>query len=273
MHIIYQHRRIALLGNEDFVQGDVFDPAACIRAYRNYYAAVTDIDRNVGRILDRLQALGQLENTLVIYTSDHGLALGHNGFWGKGNSTRPLNMYEVSLRIPLILRWPGNLARGHTVAHCVDHYDTFQTICDMAAISPPAGGWPGRMHTGYAYPGYSYTSLAQGTALPEWNETRYGEYGDLRMIRTPHDKLVKRYPNGPDDLFDLLHDPEERINLAGRPDMAEIQTALRTDLESYYTRYTDFTSSGLRVKKLRRHNVRSEAWRDGKRESRGLQIY
>src|SRR5262249_37610945 len=112
--------------------------------YQSYYAAVTDIDRGVGRILDRLRAQGRLEDTLVIYTSDHGCALGHQGFWGKGNATRPLNMYEVSLRVPLILRWPGGVKTGQIVDCCVDHYDTFMALCQWAGITLSDRVYPGR---------------------------------------------------------------------------------------------------------------------------------
>jgi hypothetical protein len=93
------------------------------------------------------------------------------------------------------------------------------------------------------------------------------------MIRTPEYKLVRRYSHGPDDLFDLINDPGETVNLAGDAAYAEVQTALLADLEGFYARYVDPAKSGLRVKQLRQHNERSEAWRDGLREARGLQVY
>ncbi|HYN87449.1 MAG TPA: sulfatase-like hydrolase/transferase [Ardenticatenaceae bacterium] len=257
--------------NEDFPQGDAFTRDDLLRRYTGYYAAVTGMDRGVGRIVAWLRERGQLDNTLIVYTSDHGLALGHNGFWGKGNSTRPLNMYETSLRVPLILHWPREFARGHVVGHCVDHYDTFQTICDVAGVGAQgSASWARPADT---YPGRSVRPLARGEELRDWRETRYGEYGDLRMTRTERYKLVRRYPDGPDDLFDLLHDPEERINLAGRPEYRELRAALLADLDAFYARYEDPAKSGLRVKALRQHNESSEAWRDGRREARGLQVY
>jgi arylsulfatase A-like enzyme len=252
--------------NEGFPQGDTFDQAALRECYASYYAAVADIDRNAGRILQRLHEQGQLDDTLVIYTSDHGLALGHHGFWGKGNSTRPLNMYETSLRVPLLVRWPTRLPRGHLVAHYVDHYDTFQTICKWAGISPADRG-------ARVYPGHSYHELAQATPAGTWSGTRFGEYGDLRMIRTPHYKLVKRYPDGPDDLFDLDGDPHETVNLADQAEVAAVKASLTRELEAFYTQHEDPVKSGLRIKQLRQHNLRSEAWRDGIREARGLQVY
>ena len=75
--------------------------------YIGYYAAVTEIDDNIARVLGALEQRKLRENTIIIYTSDHGCAIGHKGFFGKGNSTRPLNMYEISLQVPLILSGAG----------------------------------------------------------------------------------------------------------------------------------------------------------------------
>jgi arylsulfatase A-like enzyme len=252
--------------NEGLAGGFQPDEAQIRSRYRGYYAAVTEIDREVGRLLDYLAALGQLDNTIVIYTSDHGCALGHQGFWGKGNSTRPLNMYEVSLRVPLLIRWPERIAPGQTLERCVDHYDTFQTICNWVAVDLDS-------YQARAYPGRSYTRLVEQGQDPAWDDTRYGEYGDLRMIRTPAYKYVKRYPFGPFDLFDLVNDPGETLNRAGWNEYRTIQDELEQQLESWYAEHQHSQKSGLRVKNLRQHNERSEAWRDGLRERRGLQVY
>ena len=252
--------------NEGFPQGDDYTDEDCLSRYRSYYAAVTDMDRNVGRILDRLREQGRLDDTVVMYASDHGLTLGHHGFWGKGNSTRPLNMYETCIRVPLLIRRPEEIPPGTVVTRCVDHYDTFQSICDWAGVTPGVANARGD------YPGRSYRPLARGEPM-DWDDTRFGEYGDLRMVRTPQWKLVKRYPHGPNDLFDLVSDPGETRNLSGLPDYAEVEARLTVELEAFYARYEDPAKSGLRVKDLPRFNERSEAWRDGLREARGLQVY
>jgi len=251
--------------NEGFPQGQAFTEEQCVRAYRAYYAAVSEIDRNLARVLSKLDELGLAENTVVVYTSDHGLTLGHHGFWGKGNSTRPLNMYETSLRVPLIWRGPG-VPLGAHVADNVDHYDTFQSICDLAGVDLSR-------YASRNYPGRAYNSVLAGQPLVDWDQTEYGEYGDLRMIRTPEFKLVRRYPDGPDDLFDLANDPGETLNLADDPRYTETRSKLLVQLESWYAQHDDPAKSGLRVKQLRQHNRGSEAWRDGLRESRGLQVY
>jgi len=176
--------------NEGFAEDAVAtDEEARIR-HMSQYAAVTDIDQNIGRILDTLEALGQMDNTVVIYTSDHGLSLGQHGFWGKGNGTRPLNMYDVSIRVPLIVYGAG-IPGGVEVEGCVDHFDTFQTICELCGVE---------LDLEVRYPGQSYLPLVLGEQVEDWDDARYGEYGDLRMIRTLHYKLVRRYPRGPNDL-------------------------------------------------------------------------
>lgn len=241
--------------NEGFGAGVVPDAALRRECLIGYHAAVNEIDAGVGRVLARLDAVGRLDEAIVIYVSDHGCSLGQNGFFGKGNSTRPLNMYDVSLRVPLLMRGPG-LRAGTTVDRCVDHYDLFQAVLDAAQIPAP----PGRH-----YPGRSLLPLARGES-PDWDDTRYGEYGDLRMIRTPAAKLVRRAPHGPDELFDLARDPGETSSV---PDAARDPRAapLADRLERWYAAHERLETSGLRVASLPRHNLTSEAWRDGLRAS------
>ena len=226
--------------------------------YVGYYAAVTEIDDNIARIVAALKANGQWENTILIYTSDHGCALGHQGFFGKGNSTRPLNMYDISLRVPLIITGPG--IAPQVVPQYVDHYDTFHTIAELAGLSLLNQDCAGR----------SYAPLLRGEDI-DWDDTRYGEYGDLRMIRDERWKLILRYPNGPHDLFDLQTDPTERVNFyAEQPQTVD---ELKARLDAFYRRHEVESRSGLRVKEQPIHNGSSEAWRDGRREARGLQAY
>ena len=227
--------------------------------YIGYYASVSELDDNIARVLAALKARGYWENTIIIYTSDHGCAIGHHGFFGKGNSTRPLNMYEVSLQVPLIIAGAG--APAQVLPHYVDHYDSFRSICELAGLDAPQA----EVNTGQ-----SYAPLLRGESI-DWDYTRFGEYGDLRMIRDERWKLVYRYPNGPQDLFDLQSDALEQDNLyAARPDVA---AELKQRLDAFYAEREVAELSGLRVKQQPAHNGRSEAWRDGKREARGLQIY
>lgn len=227
-----------------------------------YYAAVTELDENIGCIMDHLRQAGRYDETTIIYTSDHGCAIGQHGFFGKGNSTRPLNMYETSLHVPLIWAGPG-IQAGQVRGEYVDHYDTFRTILDVAGVT---------LADTSPFPGQSYAPLLHGAAL-DWSNTCFGEYGDLRMFRDERWKLVWRFPDGPHDLFDLQADPGEKVNLHGQPGTEATVQHLKAVLDAFYSRYSVEEKSGLRVKDLPRHNVSSEAWRDGRREARGLQVY
>ena len=93
------------------------------------------------------------------------------------------------------------------------------------------------------------------------------------MIRTSRCKLVQRHPNGPHELFDLVSDPAEKRNRIGDGSLAAVAAQLRGRLEAFYATHEVREKSGLRVKLLPRHNASYEAWRDGLREERGLQIY
>ncbi len=240
-------------GSNDLSEQDLLD------RYIGYYTAVNEIDDNVARVIGVLRQRDQLENTIIIYTSDHGCAIGHHGFFGKGNSTRPLNMYEISLRVPLIIAGPG--IESGTRAEYVDHCDAFHTICALAGVDLPAGE---------TYAGQSYLPMLRGESMT-WDNTRYGEYGDLRMIRDERWKLVWRHPAGPHELFDLEADPGESLNLYDQN--REVAAAMKARLDEFYAGHEREERSGLRVKDLPRHNGGSEAWRDGRREARGLQIY
>jgi len=259
-HDLPEYRPHPWLKNEGMVTAACGDAAELRRRYVGYHAAVAELDREVGRVLAALDERELRESTIVIYVSDPGCALGHQGFLGKGNSTRPLNMYETSLRVPLLIRGPG-IDSGRWIRELVDHYDLFEVILEWAGLPPGGDGFPGR----------SLAPLTAGKAV-SWPGEKFGEYGDLRMIRTERYKWVRRYPNGPFDLFDLEIDPRETFNLAGWEDYRDVQAELDARLADWYSHHEDPEKSGLRVKELPRHNSH-EAWRDGHREARGLQVY
>ena len=96
------------------------------------YACIENIDRQVGRVLERLKATGELDNTYVIFTSDHGIAVGRHGLTGKQN------LYEHTWRIPFLVRGPG-IAAGSRASGYVYLLDVLPTLCDLAGIEVPAG--------------------------------------------------------------------------------------------------------------------------------------
>ncbi len=224
-------------------------------AHVQYYAAASDLDEQVGLLIDELDLQGILQDTLVFYVSDHGLNLGHHGLWGKGNASRPANMLEESIRVPLILHYPRAIAAGRVRTEFVDHTDLFQTLLDFAGVSLSADQRSRRR-----YPGRSFRPLLQGQALPDWRTVQYGEYGDVRMIRTTGSKLVRRYPDGPHLLFDLNGDPRETTNLFAASQYQPLAQDLTARMEAFFNTFEEPARSGLNVTSLPHYND-AEAWR------------
>lgn len=225
-------------------------------AQAQYYASVSQVDEAVGRLVDELEALGLRESTLLVFTSDHGLNCGQHGIWGKGNGTLPLNMVEESIRIPLIFNQPGALFGNQHRREFVDQCDIFQTLVEYAGLelAPRAENY---------YPGRSFFAMLDNSrALANWRTVQFGEYGDVRMVRTETHKLVRHHLQGCCQLFDLQADPRETVNLANEPGQQARVEDLTARMDEYFRRYEDPLKSGLRVRELPRHNG-VEAWRAG----------
>ena len=205
---------------------------------KGYFAAVTTMDHNLGRLLDRLAELGLRENTLVVFLSDNGFSCGHHGFWGKGNATKPRNMYENSIRVPAIFSHPGRLAEGRVEDAIVSAYDFMPTLLDYLELPAPSG---------CNLPGRSFLPVLRGESQTAREDVIiYDEYGPVRMIRTEEWKYVYRHSYGPHELYDLTHDPDERRNLADDPSQKERIAELRERMDAWFDRYVIPTRDGLR---------------------------
>jgi uncharacterized sulfatase len=209
----YRDRRLAI---PDF-PGLPSDRVRQLR--RAYYASVSSVDRNVGRLLDRLESLRLAQQTIVIFTSDHGYMIGEHGLWHKGNATwliqgktgpRP-NMFDDAIRVPLLVCWPGVVAPGTMIDRVVSNLDLFPTILDMVRLGVPEN---------LVLHGRSLVPLLRGQS-PSWDDTLLGQYdmhhdrvARMRMIRTPEWKLIRHFePDGQDELYHLAVDPGELRNL------------------------------------------------------------
>ena len=193
---------------------------------RGYSSLVTGMDRNVGRVLDYLDRSGLRANTTVVFTADQGYNTGHHGVWGKGNGTWPFNMYEESIRVPLIWNHPGRIAAGRTLRPMVSSYDYFPTLLDWLGIASPAAGAADR-------PGRSYAGFLRGKAPAAWQNRLYFEYSMVRAVRTENLKLVMRTKEWESELFDLEADPGETRSVFGD---AKRRAALQADLEKFFRR-------------------------------------
>jgi len=221
-------------------------------AQAQYYAAVSHVDEIVGRLVGTVDGAGKLSDTLVVYTSDHGLSCGHHGIWGKGNGTRPLNMVEESIRVPLILNWPGVLPAAMRCGELVDHLDLFQTLAEAGEA---------RLPTNVDFAGKSLRPLlVEPDGGGSWRDVQFGEYGTVRMARTKRYKLIQRHPFGPDELFDLEADPRECRNLIGSSSHQAVRSELSLQIEAHFGRYTRPGKSGTLEAELPQHNM-TEAWR------------
>ncbi|NLG49051.1 MAG: sulfatase-like hydrolase/transferase [Chloroflexi bacterium] len=211
------------LGNRAMLQG--------------YFAAVTAMDANVGRILDRLDALGIRVNTLVIFASDNGFSCGHHGFWGKGNGTEPRNMYENSIKVPFIIRHPGVIPAGVEQQAIVSAYDFMPTLLDYLGLPLPSERPIVGESVLPAFLGQEHAGREQVVL--------YDEYGNTRMIRTAEWKYVHRYPDGPHELWDLVNDPDERHNCVDDPAQAARVRELCARMEEWFARYVEPMTDGL----------------------------
>jgi choline-sulfatase len=202
-----------------------------------YFAAVSAMDAAIGRVLDELDEHGLTESTLVVFMSDNGMNLGHHGIWGKGNGTRPQNMYDTSVKVPCIVSQPGRIPAGRISDALLSGYDFFPTIVDYLDLAHD---------TGRRKPGRSFRRVLEGQAAgDEAPIVVYDEYGPVRMVRTSDWKYVHRYPDGPHELFDLRADPGERSNLVDDPTTASMVGTLRARLEDWFTTYVDPRRDGV----------------------------
>jgi arylsulfatase A-like enzyme len=195
-----------------------------VQSMHAYSALVSGVDRNVGRVLKRLEEMGVRENTLVIFTADQGWNAGHHGVWGKGNGTVPFNMYEESLRVPMIWNHPGGIRAGQTLDPMISSYDYFPAILDYLGIRAPADR---------RRPGRSYAGFLRGNR-PPWRNRLYFEYSYVRGIRTENLKYIERTKEWPSELYDLEADPGETRNAIDDVRHRKQLEALRTDLKAFF---------------------------------------
>jgi len=201
-----------------------------------YFTAITAMDQNIGRILDWLEQNNLRKNTLIFFTSDNGMNMGHHGIWGKGNATFPMNMFEESIKVPAIISQPETIPQNITCEQPLSHYDFMPTILDYLNIPyKPTKPLPGK----------SFAPILRGKPL---NNSKpiiiYDEYGPVRMIRTKQWKYIHRYPNGPHELYNLKNDPAETTNLIDNPKHQPTITELRTKLNKWFEKYVDPNKDG-----------------------------
>jgi len=208
---------------------------------QGYFAAVTAMDQNIGRLLDLLEEKNLTENTLICFMSDNGFNCGHHGIWGKGNGTFPLNMYDSSVKVPFIMSHKGYLPENQVCETMLSAYDFMPTLLDYLGFENPDSG---------RLPGHSFVSLLLGGESVGLPVVVFDEYGPVRMIRSREYKYVHRYPYGPDELYNLEKDPDEDVNLINAAEYKGIVIELRKALEQWFYRYVNPEIDGAREEVL-----------------------
>jgi choline-sulfatase len=185
-----------------------------VKVHRSeYFAIITHLDRQIGRILDALVDSGKANDTLIVFTADHGLAVGHHGLMGKQN------LYEHSVRVPFVVAGPG--------IEPMRHIDVPIYLQDIMPTTLEFAGVPIPKHVGFS----SLLPLLRGKTNEATHQSIYGAYIDLQRSVTRNNEKLILYPEARvARLYNLLDDPEEQNDLADDPSHADRLAALYTEL-------------------------------------------
>jgi choline-sulfatase len=184
------------------------------RATAAYYGMVDHIDTLYGHVLEQIEYVGQdLDDWIIVYTSDHGEMLGEHGIWEKQK------FYEASGRVPLIIRWPKGFDGGRVVEENVNLCDLFATLSDLAGLPIPDG-----------LDSRSLVPLLNGDNS-NWNNETVSQFGQHNVM-IKQDSLKYQYygPDMPEVLFDLQKDPTENTDYIEEPAYSEAVTSFRARL-------------------------------------------
>ena len=209
-------------GKTDTLSGDALKRWKYQRYMQDYLACVQSIDDSVGRLLDWLDRHGLAENTVVFYTSDQGFFLGDHGLYDKRF------MYEESLRMPFLVRWPGVIRPASVTDAMAMNPDFAPTFLEIAGLAVPAD-----------MQGRSLVPLLRGQQPADWRTSMYYRYyhdpGDHNTrahygIRTLTHKLIYFWKKDQWELYDLAKDPYELNNLYNDPASQPLVAKLKKEL-------------------------------------------
>ena len=171
-----------------------------------YHACISFIDAQLKLILDSLRSSGEWENTIVLFTSDHGYHLGDHFLWGK------VSLFDIGARVPFILRAPGLTKEGSSSEEMVELVDVYPTLADLAGLTPPPHLQGASLRPLLDHPErrigreFAYSVVSRGSSLGYALRNQRWRYG--------------KWPDG-EELYNLTTDPAEKNNLADRPHHAE----------------------------------------------------
>ncbi len=198
-------------------------------AWRKYYEAISALDAEVGRVMDTVRNSSLSTNTLVVFIGDNGYMMGARDMWGK------YVPYEGSLRVPMIAWGPDSIigSKGTTVTAAANSIDLPPTFVQLAGGTPPAE-WAGRELTPVFKDGKPHNITWAVSQYPD-HKSPQKHIKAYRVIRTPDHKLIVFHPEsgqGP-ELYNLAKDPGEKVNLYGKPEVAQVQKNLEMQLGQF----------------------------------------
>jgi len=232
----------------DLYRGETFDsysqqPAAAnaragkemlagrVNSLREVAATISMMDDQVGALTSRISQKQLLDRTLIVFTSTCGALLGRHGLWDAGDASDPVNMYDESVRVPLLWSWPGHVPAQEERMELVSTYDLMPTLCDLVSAAVPSRNLCGR----------SYLPFATGKRLPKkqtWRNNVFGQYRNAAMARTERYSLILRNDGkGPNELFDLPADPGEGANQFDNEQYISAKNTLAGELAQWKQKY------------------------------------
>jgi arylsulfatase A-like enzyme len=208
------------------------------RYAKNYLRCVKGVDENLARLQQALKELGLSDNTVFVYSSDQGFYIGDHGWYDKRW------MYEESLKMPLVIKWPNVTTPGSHSDALVQNLDYAETFLDMAGVDIPPD-----------MQGRSLVPILKKEQPDDWRKSiyyHYYEYPSVHMVpkhngvRTDRYKLLSFYEFGEFEFYDLQTDPDELTNQYNNPEYADQISELKRELESLRAHYEDDTVTGAK---------------------------
>lgn len=212
---------------DEMLTGFPRDPEKVREHIAAYYAMITHTDAQIGRILAALEKSGKMKNTIVVFTSDNGLAVGRHGLMGKQN------VYEHSVHVPLIISGPG-IPKEETRKQLCYIYDIYPTLCERAGLKTPE-----------TVEFSSLNKILNDADARHRDHLYFAFMSWQRAIRNKQYKLIEYCVKGTrhTQLFDLIKDPQETINLAGDSKYTATLERLQTLLKEERVRLNDGNTS------------------------------
>jgi arylsulfatase A-like enzyme len=220
------------------------------RYAKNYLRCVKGVDESVDRLQRELAKLGLDQNTIVIYSSDQGFYIGDHGWYDKRW------MYDESLKMPLIVKWPGVIKPGSRETELVQNLDYAQTFLEIAGATQPKD-----------MQGLSLVPLMKGEKPENWRSEiyyHYYEYPSVHMvprhygIRTKRHKLMHFYQFKNEwEMYDLNRDPDELSNLYGKKETMKLQSKLKQRLKNLQKSYEDESDMSVREDYIEKYRKKS----------------